>query len=298
VPSTCIQACPPTTDESAAYGIISAAKQDQAEQGDHPMRRVYERRGGGGRADKHRRPLDVASMPAGRAPCRFNCAGRHHQGRLTDEGGRGRAAAMDAARVRGAMIRGLKFEIVHGVCGGDLPRTRPSRMEGRKDATSSGFSRGVARGAALDAPRGRRAPLCPSLPHALGCRSTQRVRLRFSCDTTRNHGGDSIKTGNLGPGAANCRARGLRQFGIPVKGHTPDLELRRHAHRLRILGHPFSQGFRCRGKSRSAMTGEGPRVASVPTREHTTARGVLLTKVIPVTTIAMITVENAQVAAR
>src|SRR5712692_3510743 len=73
----------------------------------------------------------------------------------------------------------LKFEMCMDVCGVDY--LEHGRAEWKtQDATSSGFSRGVARGAELDAPvaAGRRFAV---VYHLLSISLNQRLRLRVFC---------------------------------------------------------------------------------------------------------------------
>jgi len=178
----------------------------------------------------------------------------NHTGELTYE-----VAAdglLDAARVlRDAP--GLKFEMCMDVCGVDY--LEHGRAEWKtQDATSSGFSRGVARGAALDAPvaAGRRFAV---VYHLLSVSLNQRLRLRVFCADDAEPMVDSI-TG-IWAGADWFEREAFDMFGILFKGH-PDL--RRLLTDYGFIGHPFRKDFPLSGNVEVRYDPEKGRVVYQP----------------------------------
>ena len=151
------------------------------------------------------------------------------------------------------------------VCGVDY--LEHGRAEWKtEDATSSGFSRGVARGAQStppDAPPGRRFAV---VYHLLSISLNQRLRLRVFCADDAQPMVDSV-TG-IWAGGRLVRARGVRSVRHPLQGPSGSAP---PAHRLRLHRPSVSQGLSAVRQRRSALRpGEGAR--GVPAGEHRTAR--------------------------
>jgi NADH-quinone oxidoreductase subunit C len=130
----------------------------------------------------------------------------------------------------------LKFEMCMDVCGVDY--LEHGRAEWKTEgATSSGFSRGVARGPELDAPvvAGRRFAV---VYHLLSVSLNHRLRLRVYCADDAEPMVDSV-TG-IWAGADWFERETFDMFGILFRGH-PDL--RRLLTDYGFIGHPFRKDF-------------------------------------------------------
>jgi len=130
----------------------------------------------------------------------------------------------------------LKFDMCMDVCGVDY--LEHGRAEWKtQDATSSGFSRGVARGPELDAPvaAGRRFAV---VYHLLSISLNQRLRLRVFCADDAEPMVDSV-TG-IWAGVDWFEREAFDMFGILFRGH-PDL--RRLLTDYGFIGHPFRKDF-------------------------------------------------------
>src|SRR6202051_52240 len=130
----------------------------------------------------------------------------------------------------------LKFEMCMDVCGVDY--LEHGRAEWKtQGATSSGFSRGVARATPSEdvVPAGRRFAV---VYHLLSVSLNQRLRLRVFCADDAEPMVDSVAGIWAG---ADWFARGtLDMFGILFRGH-PDL--RRLLTDYGFIGHPFRKDF-------------------------------------------------------
>jgi NADH-quinone oxidoreductase subunit C len=163
---------------------------------------------------------------------------------------------LEAARVlRDAP--GLKFEMCMDVCGVDY--LEHGRAEWKtQDATSSGFSRGVARGAEFDAPvaAGRRFAV---VYHLLSISLNHRLRLRVFCADEPEPMVDSV-TG-IWAGVDWFERETFDMFGILFKGH-PDL--RRLLTDYGFIGHPFRKDFPLSGNVEVRYDPEKGRVVYQP----------------------------------
>ena len=152
---------------------------------------------------------------------------------------------------------GLKFEMCMDVCGVDY--LEHGRAEWKtQDATSSGFSRGVARGAELDAPvaPGRRFAV---VYHLLSVSLNQRLRLRVFCADDAEPMVDSVI--EVWAGADWFERETFDMFGIMFKGH-PDL--RRLLTDYGFIGHPFRKDFPLSGNVEVRYDPEKGRVVYQP----------------------------------
>jgi len=152
---------------------------------------------------------------------------------------------------------GLKFEMCMDVCGVDY--LEYGRAEWKThDATSSGFSRGVARGPAMDAPvaPGRRFAV---VYHLLSISLNQRLRLRVFCADDAEPMVDSV-TG-VWAGVDWFEREAFDMFGILFKGH-PDL--RRLLTDYGFIGHPFRKDFPLSGNVEVRYDPEKRRVVYQP----------------------------------
>ncbi len=134
-----------------------------------------------------------------------------------------------------------------------------SRAEWKtQDATSSGFSRGVARGPQLDAPvaAGRRFAV---VYHLLSISLNQRLRLRVFCADDAEPMVDSV-TG-IWAGVDWFERETFDMFGILFKGH-PDL--RRLLTDYGFIGHPFRKDFPLSGNVEVRYDPEKGRVVYQP----------------------------------
>jgi NADH-quinone oxidoreductase subunit C len=178
----------------------------------------------------------------------------NHTGELTYEVAADRL--LEAAKVlRDAPD--LKFEMCMDVCGVDY--LEHGRAEWKtQDATSSGFSRGVARGPELDAPvaAGRRFAV---VYHLLSVSLNQRLRLRVFCADDAEPMVDSV-TG-IWAGVDWFERETFDMFGIMFKGH-PDL--RRLLTDYGFIGHPFRKDFPLSGNVEVRYDPEKGRVVYQP----------------------------------
>jgi len=151
----------------------------------------------------------------------------------------------------------LKFDMCMDVCGVDY--LEHGRAEWKtQDATSSGFSRGVARGPQLDAPvaAGRRFAV---VYHLLSISLNQRLRLRVFCADDAEPMVDSV-TG-IWAGVDWFEREAFDMFGILFKGH-PDL--RRLLTDYGFIGHPFRKDFPLSGNVEVRYDPEKGRVVYQP----------------------------------
>jgi NADH-quinone oxidoreductase subunit C len=151
----------------------------------------------------------------------------------------------------------LKFDMCMDVCGVDY--LEHGRAEWKtQDATSSGFSRGVARGPKLDAPvaAGRRFAV---VYHLLSISLNQRLRLRVFCADDAEPMVDSV-TG-IWAGVDWFERETFDMFGILFKGH-PDL--RRLLTDYGFIGHPFRKDFPLSGNVEVRYDPEKGRVVYQP----------------------------------
>jgi NADH-quinone oxidoreductase subunit C len=178
----------------------------------------------------------------------------NHTGELTYE------VAADRLLETGRVLRDapdLKFEMCMDVCGVDY--LEHGRAEWKtQDATSSGFSRGVARGPELDAPMaaGRRFAV---VYHLLSISLNQRLRLRVFCADDAEPMVDSV-TG-IWAGVDWFEREAFDMFGILFKGH-PDL--RRLLTDYGFIGHPFRKDFPLSGNVEVRYDPEKGRVVYQP----------------------------------
>jgi NADH-quinone oxidoreductase subunit C len=151
----------------------------------------------------------------------------------------------------------LKFEMCMDVCGVDY--LEHGRAEWKtQDATSSGFSRGVARGPEIDAPvaPGRRFAV---VYHLLSISLNQRIRLRVFCSDDAEPMVDSVA--GIWAGADWFERETFDMFGILFKGH-PDL--RRLLTDYGFIGHPFRKDFPLSGNVEVRYDPEKGRVVYQP----------------------------------
>jgi NADH-quinone oxidoreductase subunit C len=152
---------------------------------------------------------------------------------------------------------GLQFEMCMDVCGVDY--LEHGRAEWKtQDATSSGFSRGVARGPQIDAPvaPGRRFAV---VYHLLSISLNQRLRLRVFCADDPEPMVDSVA--GIWAGAEWFERETFDMFGILFKGH-PDL--RRLLTDYGFIGHPFRKDFPLSGNVEVRYDPEKGRVVYQP----------------------------------
>jgi NADH-quinone oxidoreductase subunit C len=151
----------------------------------------------------------------------------------------------------------LKFEMCMDVCGVDY--LEHGRAEWKtQDATSSGFSRGVARGPELDAPvaPGKRFAV---VYHLLSVSLNQRLRLRVFCADDAEPMVDSVS--GIWAGVDWFERETFDMFGILFKGH-PDL--RRLLTDYGFIGHPFRKDFPLSGNVEVRYDPEKGRVVYQP----------------------------------
>jgi NADH-quinone oxidoreductase subunit C len=151
----------------------------------------------------------------------------------------------------------LKFEMCMDVCGVDY--LEHGRAEWKtQDATSSGFSRGVARSAAIDAPvaPGRRFAV---VYHLLSISLNQRLRLRVFCADDAEPMVDSVS--GIWAGTDWFERETFDMFGVLFKGH-PDL--RRLLTDYGFIGHPFRKDFPLSGNVEVRYDPEKGRVVYQP----------------------------------
>jgi NADH-quinone oxidoreductase subunit C len=152
---------------------------------------------------------------------------------------------------------GLKFEMCMDVCGVDY--LEHGRAEWKtQDATSSGFSRGVARAHPSEdsVPAGRRFAV---VYHLLSVSLNQRLRLRVFCADDAEPMVDSV-TG-IWAGVDWFEREAFDMFGILFKGH-PDL--RRLLTDYGFIGHPFRKDFPLSGNVEVRYDPEKGRVVYQP----------------------------------
>jgi NADH-quinone oxidoreductase subunit C len=152
----------------------------------------------------------------------------------------------------------LKFEMCMDVCGVDY--LEHGRAEWKTDeATASGFSRGVARGAraaAADVPLGRRFAV---VYHLLSISHNHRVRLRVFCPDDTQPMVDSVA--GIWASADWFERETFDLFGILFRGH-PDL--RRLLTDYGFIGHPFRKDFPLSGNVEVRYDPEKGRVVYQP----------------------------------
>jgi NADH-quinone oxidoreductase subunit C len=156
----------------------------------------------------------------------------------------------------------LKFEMCMDVCGVDY--LEHGRDEWKTDsATSSGFSRGVARGALLPSAsmpgHGMTHPRFAVVYHLLSIAHNHRVRLRVFCTDDTQPMVDSV-TG-IWAAADWFERETFDLFGILFKGH-PDL--RRLLTDYGFIGHPFRKDFPLSGNVEVRYDPEKGRVVYQP----------------------------------
>jgi NADH-quinone oxidoreductase subunit C len=178
----------------------------------------------------------------------------NHTGELTYE-----VAAEDLLAIA-AVLRDapdLKFELCMDVCGVDYLEHGRDEWN-TQSATSSGFSRGVARGARRvgELPPGRR---FAAVYHLLSISLNQRLRLRVFCVDDEQPMVDSV-TG-IWAGANWFEREAFDLFGILFKGH-PDL--RRLLTDYGFIGHPFRKDFPLSGNVEVRYDPEKGRVVYQP----------------------------------
>ncbi len=156
---------------------------------------------------------------------------------------------------------GLKFEMCMDVCGVDY--LEHGRAEWKTEsATSSGFSRGVARRAMAEDVR--EAALTPGrrfavVYHLLSISLNQRLRLRVHCPDDAEPMVDSVA--GIWAGADWFERETFDMFGILFKGH-PDL--RRLLTDYGFIGHPFRKDFPLSGNVEVRYDPEKGRVVYQP----------------------------------
>ena len=131
----------------------------------------------------------------------------------------------------------LKFEMCMDVCGVDY--LEHGRAEWKTDdATASGFSRGVARGAHAPAGDGTSGRRFAVVYHLLSLAHNHRVRLRVFCPDDTQPMVDSVF--GVWASADWFERETFDLFGILFRGH-PDL--RRLLTDYGFIGHPFRKDF-------------------------------------------------------
>ncbi|HEX3397262.1 MAG TPA: NADH-quinone oxidoreductase subunit C [Steroidobacteraceae bacterium] len=178
----------------------------------------------------------------------------NHTGELTFEVPAGELKAA-AQLLREASA--LKFEMCMDVCGVDyLSHGRDEWTT--ETATSSGFSRGVARGSQRAAPvsPGRRFAV---VYHLLSLSLNQRLRLRVFCPDDDAPMVDSVT--DIWASANWFEREAFDLFGILFKGH-PDL--RRLLTDYGFIGHPFRKDFPLSGNVEVRYDPEKGRVVYQP----------------------------------
>lgn len=178
----------------------------------------------------------------------------NHTGELTYE-----VKAADLLAVA-AVLRDaapLKFEMCMDVCGVDYLSHGRDEWN-TQNATSSGFSRGVARGAppAHDLVPGRR---FAAVYHLQSISLNQRLRLKVFCADDDAPMVDSVT--DVWAGANWFEREAFDMFGILFKGH-PDL--RRLLTDYGFIGHPFRKDFPLSGHVEVRYDPEKARVVYQP----------------------------------
>jgi NADH-quinone oxidoreductase subunit C len=151
----------------------------------------------------------------------------------------------------------LKFEMCMDVCGVDYLSHGRDEWN-TQNATSSGFSRGVARGApqAPDLAPGRRFAV---VYHLQSISLNQRLRIRVFCADDEQPMVDSVTA--IWAGANWFEREAFDLFGILFKGH-PDL--RRLLTDYGFIGHPFRKDFPLSGNVEVRYDPEKARVVYQP----------------------------------
>jgi NADH-quinone oxidoreductase subunit C len=151
----------------------------------------------------------------------------------------------------------LKFEMCMDVCGVDYLSHGRDEWN-TQSATSSGFSRGVARGGqrVSELPAGRRFAV---VYHLLSISLNQRLRLRVFCPDDEQPMVDSVT--DIWAGANWFEREAFDLFGILFKGH-PDL--RRLLTDYGFIGHPFRKDFPLSGNVEVRYDPEKGRVIYQP----------------------------------
>jgi len=151
----------------------------------------------------------------------------------------------------------LKFEMCMDVCGIDYLSHGRDEWN-TQNATSSGFSRGVASGGQRQAelPPGRR---FAAVYHLLSISLNQRLRLRVFCADDDQPMVDSVS--GIWAGANWFEREAFDLFGILFKGH-PDL--RRLLTDYGFIGHPFRKDFPLSGNVEVRYDPEKGRVVYQP----------------------------------
>jgi len=151
----------------------------------------------------------------------------------------------------------LKFEMCMDVCGIDYLSHGRDEWN-TQSATSSGFSRGVARGGQRlgELPPGRR---FAAVYHLLSISLNQRLRLRVFCADDDQPMVDSVS--GIWAGANWFEREAFDLFGILFKGH-PDL--RRLLTDYGFIGHPFRKDFPLSGNVEVRYDPEKGRVVYQP----------------------------------
>jgi NADH-quinone oxidoreductase subunit C len=178
----------------------------------------------------------------------------NHTGELTYE------VPADELLAVAALLRdapSLKFEMCMDVCGVDYLSHGRDEWN-TQSATSSGFSRGVARGGQRvgELAPGRRFAV---VYHLLSIALNQRLRLRVFCADDEQPMVDSV-TG-IWAGANWFEREAFDLFGILFKGH-PDL--RRLLTDYGFIGHPFRKDFPLSGNVEVRYDPEKGRVIYQP----------------------------------
>jgi NADH-quinone oxidoreductase subunit C len=178
----------------------------------------------------------------------------NHTGELTYE-----VPAEELLAVAAALrdTPGLKFEMCMDVCGVDYLSHGRDEWN-TQSATSSGFSRGVARAGqrVAELSPGRR---FAAVYHLLSISLNQRLRLRVFCADDEQPMVDSV-TG-IWAGADWFERETFDLFGILFKGH-PDL--RRILTDYGFIGHPFRKDFPLSGNVEVRYDPEKGRVVYQP----------------------------------
>jgi NADH-quinone oxidoreductase subunit C len=151
----------------------------------------------------------------------------------------------------------LKFEMCMDVCGVDYLSHGRDEWN-TQSATSSGFSRGVARGGqrVAELQAGRRFAV---VYHLLSISLNQRLRLRVFCPDDEQPMVDSVT--DIWAGANWFEREAFDLFGILFKGH-PDL--RRLLTDYGFIGHPFRKDFPLSGNVEVRYDPEKGRVIYQP----------------------------------
>jgi NADH-quinone oxidoreductase subunit C len=197
-------------------------------------------------------PLEALSAAVATACPNGVVAVAHHAGELTCEVDPSQLLAV-ARTLRDTP--GLKFEMCMDVCGVDYLEHGQAEWT-TQGATSSGFSRGVARSAPHRVAAGRRFAV---VYHLLSISMNHRLRLRVFCADDAYPMVDSV-TG-IWASADWFEREAFDLFGILFKGH-PDL--RRLLTDYGFIGHPFRKDFPLSGNVEVRYDPEKGRVVYQP----------------------------------